>query len=68
MTHTTIAPGADAVILPPGANFHDAVQEALQVRHPPKARLYHNGRQIAWLPRRPAGWWPISAIIVKEAA
>lgn len=64
----TIAPGADAVFLPPRENFLEAIQEALQLQHPPRARLYHDGRRCAWLPRRVAGWFPINSVIVKEAA
>lgn len=64
----TIAPGADAVFLPPRENFLEAIEEALQAARPARARLYHDGRRCAWLPRRSAGWFPINSIALKEAA
>lgn len=63
-----MSPGADAIFYPPRANFLEAIQEALEDQHAIRAKLYHDGNRVAWLPRRPAGWWPINTVIVKEAA
>jgi len=63
-----MSPGACAIFYPPRETFLAAVQEALADQPHIQAKLCTDGRRVAWLPRRPAGWWPINTLIVKEAA
>lgn len=57
-----------ATFLPARENFLDAITEAVSHTHSPTAKLYHDGKRCAWLPRQLPGWHPINAAVVKVAA
>jgi len=60
MNATTIP--ATAVIFPARETLREAIVEALQKRlSDPRARLYQNGRQLAWLPQSKPGWFLVAA-------
>lgn len=62
-----IAPGACAVFFPPRENFFAAVREALESPQR-NAKLYTDGRRMAWLPKPARDWQRVNTIIVKEAS
>lgn len=37
-----------------------AIRTALYLPHTVTDRLYFNGRELKWLPRRLAGWFPVA--------
>lgn len=66
--HASGAANDAAIIVPIKGSFIGAIREALLASADMTWELFTDGDNVAWLPRRMPGWFPIHPATIDEAA